>query len=154
VEGRKYLSTGLTPLNDAERQNISRLQNDIERELTPLDGDDRLKTSMLAQMMISLAGGNTDELEARSKQAVYAAALEEIPAWAVREALRQWYRGQVKTLKIKADEYRWPPAPGVLAIICRGILQPYHDAIEKLNDVLTAKPLDETMKELHQRGAA
>lgn len=154
VEGKRYLSTGLEPLTDTERALITQQIGDIDRELHPLDGDDEKKTAMLAEMMIALAGGATDRVAVMSKQAAYRIALDGIPAWALRDALHQWYRGSVKALKVSSAEYQWPPAPGVLAIICRSLLQPYQDAIETMNSVLEAKPLDETIKLLHQKGAA
>lgn len=153
VEGKKYLSSGLDPLTDSERQMIEHQRSDIEGELALIDGDDERKITLLAKMLMTLAGGATDAMTVRAKQEAYSIALIDTPAWVVEQAIAQWYGGKVRALKISSSEYQWPPAPGVLAIICRSILQPYHDAIAKIDDVLTAKPLDEILKQLH-RGAA
>ena len=133
---------------------ISHLIADIDGEIQVRSGDGERKVALIAEMFMALAGGATDAMTIRAKHTAYSVGLEEIPAWVLKEALDQWYGAKVKALAVKSDEYRWPPAPGVLAIICRSILQPYRDALDDLNTVLTVKPLDETLKLLHQRGAA
>lgn len=153
VEGRKYLSSGLMPLTMDERAIITRQRLDIEDEIQPRDGDDKRKITLLAEMMMALAGGAIDASTVQTRQFAYSVGLRDVPAWVLREALDQWYGGRVTQVDVTPQDYKWPPSPGVLAIICRSILQPYHDAVEKLNLILTVKPLDDTLKELH-RGAA
>lgn len=70
---------------------------------------------IVTKMLLALASQRTSETGAEAKGEAYMAALEDLPAWAVDEAVRGWYRGTSKVLDVKQPhDFRWAPAPAVL----------------------------------------
>lgn len=64
----------------------------------------------ISKMMLTLPGREAGDLAAEAKSEAYMAALDDVPCWAVQEAMRKWYRGEYGS---KYD-YRWQPAPATL----------------------------------------
>ena len=60
----------------------------------------------VSKMLMTLAGRDAGGMAGEARGEAYMAALEDIPYWAVEEAIRHWYRGECG-----AHDYRWPPDP-------------------------------------------
>lgn len=70
---------------------------------------------IVTKMLLALAAPRTSETGAEAKGEAYMAALEDIPSWAVQEAVRGWYRGSSLVLDAKMPhDFRWSPAPAIL----------------------------------------
>lgn len=68
----------------------------------------------LVSMTAALAGPAVDPgASGIAKQHAYEVALEDVPYWAIVEAVRGWYRGAYGD----KHDYRWAPAPAILRSI-------------------------------------
>jgi hypothetical protein len=67
------------------------------------------------------------------------AALEDVPNWAVQEAMRKWHRAEYGP----KHDYKWQPAPATLREL--SMIETYRvmGIRRKLNDLLLAEPLIE-----------
>jgi hypothetical protein len=71
--------------------------------------------AVLTKMMLVLPGQRTSELGAEATGEAYMESLDDIPTWAVAEAIRNWNRGQSVELNPRQPhDFRWRPAPAVL----------------------------------------
>ena len=73
----------------------------------------------------------------------YQFSLGDIPAWAVDEAIKNWYTGKVKD--IPEGEFKWCPSPAVLLRASRDILEVYTETAGKIRRLMDAKPLEELL---------
>ncbi len=64
----------------------------------------------VSKMIMALGGKKLSDLTGEAKGEAYMAALNDVPCWAVEEALRKWYRGEFD----KEYDYSFPPAPAIL----------------------------------------
>lgn len=79
---------------------------------TPRNDADSLKATALIVMRLlkSTAGRALDDLSADALVDSYLDSLDDIPSWAVKEAVRKWNRGECGD----GHDYQWRPAPAVL----------------------------------------
>lgn len=93
----------------------------------------------VTKMTLVLPSKETGDLAGEAKGEAYMAALEDVPSWAVQEAMRKWHRAEYGT---KYD-YKWQPAPAVLRELA--MLETYRvmGIRRKLRDLLAAEPLME-----------
>jgi hypothetical protein len=109
--------------------------------MTPYE-DDRhgeLTLMTVTKMSLVLASREAGDLAGEAKGEAYMAALEDVPSWAVQEAMRKWYRGEYGA---KYD-YKWQPAPATLRELA--MLETYRvmGVRRKLQELLSAEPLIE-----------
>lgn len=98
-----------------------------------------LTLTTVSKMTMVLPSREAGELAAEAKGEAYMAALEDVPSWAVQEAMRRWHR---KECGPKYD-YVWQPGPSTLREV--SMLEAYRVmAVRRsLTEVLNAEPLIE-----------
>jgi hypothetical protein len=106
--------------------------------------EDEQKQTILTKLFLAKPSSPMTEMGAASRAESYMMALEDIPAWAVDEAIKKWHRGEISN--VSEDDLKWAPDSAVLRRIAVGMLAPYHDAIVEIERVLLAKPLEEVLK--------
>jgi hypothetical protein len=81
-------------------------------EMTPGHNQQHSAVTLTAvsKMIMALGGRKFGDLTGEAKGEAYMAALDDVPCWAVEEALRKWYRGEFN----KEYDYSFPPAPAIL----------------------------------------
>lgn len=72
-------------------------------------GADQAMLVLISRMLMTLPG-KRHEIDAEAKAEAYAAAVEDVPIWAVEQAIRGWYRGAYGP----SHDYEWAPAPATL----------------------------------------
>jgi hypothetical protein len=139
-------------LSGAEREEIERHLQELDALLgpTPLDDPDveGLMLLDLTKMVLSMpsAGQNPASSEARGE--AYLEALEDLPLWAVRAAIRRWRRGDAgKSERGEPYDYRWLPAPAELRRIANLELWRVKDRASQLRRLLRAEPAIEFSEE-------
>lgn len=139
---RKYLSGGLT-LSTDERARISakvaELQAISEADDSPENKKARLGLVASMLMAYPMAGGS--EESGRARAGAYLAALDDVPPWAIAEAIRRWHRGEGGN----GANYRFAPAPAELRFAAMQILQPAKQTIQHLNSILNALTIERAM---------
>lgn len=133
----KYLADGLR-LTDDDRGQAAALIRELEAALEPGDS-----SGIVAKMLLAypVAGASFEAGKARG--GAYAGALDDVPAWAVRAAIRAWNRGEASG----DHDYRWAPAPAVLRDLALVVVKPLRDVLRDLRDLLAAKPLPALLEE-------
>jgi hypothetical protein len=107
-DDREYLSSRL-----AQITTIITASN-----LTPIECS-KARLSLLTKMLLaSPVPGNSADETAEARSDMYDDAIEDIPPWALRAAIRRWNRGEVPDLKMGALNFNFAPAPAVLRAIC------------------------------------
>ena len=66
----------------------------------------------------------------------YLDAIEDLPAWAVRETIRKWNRGESVPLDRKPHDFSWRPEPATLARLTRIEVGSVKWAVKQLNRLL------------------
>lgn len=147
---RKYLSGGLTLTADVRARIGARLA-EMRAVAEADDGQENRKSrlALIASMLMAypMAGGSEETGKARAQ--AYLAALDDVPPWAIADAIKRWHKGQFSG----EHNYRFAPAPAELREGCMHILQPAKQTIAHLEDVLAASTIDEAMDPA-QRAAA
>lgn len=107
--------------------------------MTPEQSQEHAETTMLAvsKMMLVLAGKESGDFVGEAKGEAYMDALEDVPSWAVREAMRKWHRGECGP----RHDYRWQPGPSVLRDLAMIEVYRVMATKRKLSDLLVAEPL-------------
>ncbi len=95
--------------------------------------------TIVVKMMQALPGAKSTEDSAEAKAEAYMAALDDIPPWAVREAVRKWYRAECGP----KFNYSWAPGPGDLRTISRIEEARVRHRVDSLNKIAFAVPLVE-----------
>lgn len=99
---------------------------------------------ILTKMQLALPGQRTSETGAEAKGEAYMAAVEDLPAWAVQEAMRGWYRGTSTQLHPKEPhDFRWAPAPATLRRLAQIEAHKVTGRAIALGKLLDAEPLRE-----------
>jgi hypothetical protein len=109
--------------------------------MTPYE-DERhgeLTLTTVTKMTMVLPSREAGDLAAEAKGEAYMAALEDIPSWAVQEAMRRWYRSECGD----KHDYRWQPAPATLREV--SMIEVYRAMAvrRRLTDLINAEPMIE-----------
>lgn len=140
------LPAGLV-LNDEQKmlveQHISALDSALA--MTPYEGAEYGQQTMVtvSKMMVVLPSREAGDLAAEAKGEAYMAALEDIPSWAVQEAMRRWYRGECGA----NHDYKWQPGPSTLREISMPVVWGVKATQRKLRELVAAVPLIEYSEE-------
>jgi hypothetical protein len=96
---------------------------------------------LVANMLLAypVAGGSVES--GRARAIAYLAALDDVPPWAIAEAIRRWHRGECG----HGYNYRWAPAPAELRELSIEHLRPAKEFITHLEAVLGALSLERAM---------
>lgn len=108
-------------------------------EMTPYEDECHGEQTMVAvtKMMLVLPSRESGELVGQAKGEAYMAALEDIPSWAVQEAMRKWYRAECGD---KID-YKWQPGPATLREVAMMEVYRVMGTRRRLREILAAEPL-------------
>jgi len=143
MPARKYLSGGLTLTAD-ERMRIEAKVRDLRMVMESDDGQDNQKArlALIANMLMAypMAGGS--EESGRARATAYLAALDDVPPWAIADAVRRWHRGEGGG---RDANYRFAPAPAELRYSAKQILQPGLQTVAHLQDILGALTIERAM---------
>jgi hypothetical protein len=98
-----------------------------------------LTMTTVTKMTLVLPSREAGDLAGEARGEAYMAALEDVPSWAVQEAMRKWYRAECGS----KHDYKWQPAPATLRELA--MIETYRvmGTRRKLNDLLIAEPLIE-----------
>jgi hypothetical protein len=96
-----------------------------------------LTMTTVTKMTLVLPGREAGELAGVARGEAYMAALEDIPSWAVQEAMRKWHRAEHGP----KHDYKWQPAPATLRELALLEVWRVKGTVRKLNDLLLAEPL-------------
>lgn len=140
-----YLSEGLTPLSESEIVAARQRLADIEAIVEPAndDAEDAQKLSMLTELFISKPSAAMTATGAAVRGRSYMMALDDLPAWAIADAIKRWHRGEVDG--IPREDLKWAPDTWALRQIASSLLEPYRAADQTIRALLQARPLAETI---------
>lgn len=94
-------------------------------------------TVAVSKMTMVLAGKEAGEFASEAKGEAFMDALEDVPSWAVQEALRKWHRGEYGA----KHDYRWQPAPATLRDLALTEVYRVKGVRRRLNELALAEPL-------------
>jgi hypothetical protein len=126
-------------LTDDWRKVAEKIVGEIEGELHPAPAavERGRKFKHVSKMLMVAPSADRSEESTVAKVSAYIDdALNDVPAWAVGEAVRRWHRAECGA----EFTYTFAPAPGVLRTIALRELEPAKLALRKLNLVLSAAP--------------
>lgn len=102
----------------------------------------------VTKLLLTLPGMRTSEQGAESKGEAYMAALDDVPSWAVAEAVRGWYRGshpaRIVNGKSVAYDFRWAPAPAELRTLSVHAATKFEIRAREAERLLDIVPFDPT----------
>jgi hypothetical protein len=138
----KYLPAGLTLTTD--ERTIAEQKRDQIAEMLNASSDGVGRRGIVAELLMSYPLA-IDKSAGRASGAArgdaYEAALNDVPAWALRAAVTRWHRGEAGS----DHNYAFAPAPAILRSACLQILKFPQDTLRDLNDLLNAKPLSDVL---------
>lgn len=140
---RKYLAGGLK-LTDEQRAGISEKIADLEvfaRVSQPREHREST-LGLIGKMLLAypMAGSSAEAGKARGE--AYLDALDDVPAWAINEAIRRWHRGEGGG---QGCNYRFAPAPAELRFAAMQLLQPAKQTLAHLVALLSAPSIERAM---------
>jgi hypothetical protein len=125
------------------RARITAILADMHTIAEADDGQENRKSrlALIASMLMAYptAGGSEESGKARAQ--AYLVSLDDVPPWAIAEAIKRWHKGQFSG----QHNYRFAPAPAELREGCMSVLQPAQQTIAHLEDVLRASSLEDAM---------
>jgi hypothetical protein len=135
-------------LTGVEREELMRHASDLRAlcRQTP-ENNPRAEAEMLellAKMMWVLPSMTQNEFSAEARGEALMESLSDIPTWAVRAAIRGFYRGNAGR-KPNGEEYdyHWCPAPAELRRISWNMMFQVRRRADELQELLDAEPLVE-----------
>jgi hypothetical protein len=94
----------------------------------------------LSKLIAVLAGERRSELADEARSEIYLDALDDIPCWAVEEAVRKWFRHDCgNDERGKPYDYKWAPDPGTLLRVAFAVKYEMEARIQKVQSVLDAR---------------
>lgn len=135
-----------------QRARISAKMREIE-QFTAVRQDRETREATLGLvgkmlMAYPMAGSSAEAGAARGE--AYLISLDDVPPWAIAEAIRRWHKGQCG-----ADHnYRFAPAPAELRECAISLLRPAIQTLQHLELVLGALTLEEAMDPATQPAAS
>jgi len=102
--------------------------------------NDQAISVIIAKLLIKPRGSKLDETSSDALAEDYLDAVEDLPAWSVRNALRKWNRGESAKFDGKRHEFDWRPAPATLRRLAQMELAPIKAEMVQLEKLLIAVP--------------
>lgn len=135
-------------MNERERAEIERhvagLDDLCSQSPANADGYEAITLLALTKMMLTLPSVQQNEAAAEAAGEAYQAALDDVPHWAAKSAIRRWYRGDCGLNEAgRPYDYRWRPAPADLRRIALAEKWRVKSRAETLRRLLAAEPLVE-----------
>lgn len=100
-------------------------------------------TIAVSKMTMVLAGRESGEFAAEAKGEAYMDALEDVPCWAVKEALRKWNRSECGA----KHDYKWQPVPSTLRELAMVEVYRVMAIRRRLGELLVAESIIEFTEE-------
>jgi hypothetical protein len=147
-------------LSEGERDEVDRHIGVLDGACGPIPADDpETEGAMLidlTKLMLVLPAAKQNEASAEARGEAYLAALDDVPIWALRSAIRRWYRGDAGVNERgEPFDYHWCPAPAELRKITMLELWRVKGRAAVLRKLLRAEPLiefsDEHCRVMRQR---
>lgn len=109
--------------------------------LTPAEDMRQAESTMttVTKMTLVLPSREVGDLASEARGEAFMAALEDVPSWAVQEAMRKWYRAECGD----KHDYKWQPAPATLRELAMREVYMVMGTRRKLKNLLDAEPLIE-----------
>lgn len=147
----KFREVATLPANliptSAERADIERYLAGLRTLLAQIPRvDARWGQEMLVHIgkMLCLKPPRANEIGIEIIAEAYLEALDDVPAWAVRDAVRRWNSGRCGlNPRGEAFDYRWPPSPAELRRIALDVVWPLSRQHADLQRLLNAEQLEE-----------
>lgn len=98
------------------------------------------KLGLIAEMLLAYPGAGATPESSKARGAAYLYALEDLPPWAVQQAIRLWHRGECGE-----RNYNWAPAPAILRDVALQQIEPIQKVIAECERTLSAIPFEEAM---------
>jgi len=139
---RTYLSGQLT-LTDEERFCIRRKIAELRAASEADDGTENRKArlGLVANLLLAFPITNGTSEAGRARAEAYLSALDDIPPWAITQAIKRWHRGECG----HGYDYRWAPAPAELRELSMERLRPVKEIIAHFEAVLGALSIERAM---------
>jgi hypothetical protein len=102
--------------------------------------NDQAHAVIIANLLMPGRGSKLDEASSDARAEDYLDAIEDLPAWSVREAMRKWNRAESAKLAGKPHDFEWRPAPATLRRLAQIELIPIKARIVQLEKLLNAVP--------------
>jgi len=133
-------------LTESERKVAITALNDLNAITTACDDEveDADKLTLLTKLFLAKPSAAMTGFGTAARGESYMIALEGLPVWAIEDAIKRWYRGDVSGTP--QEDFKWAPDSAVLRRIANDVMQPYRDRAKDVQRVLDAKPLDEVYK--------
>lgn len=113
-----------------------------------IDFETRTATAV-AKLLLVLSGERKSELAEQARSEVYLDVLEDVPYWAVDEAVRRWFRHECGLDELdRPYDYKWAPDPGALRRIARDVFFEFKARITQMQLILNAREYVDCSKEL------
>jgi hypothetical protein len=109
--------------------------------------NDQAHVAMIAHLLMKGGGQKLDKEAADALTEDYLDAIGDLPAWAVREALRKWNRGESVKLDGKPHDFNWRPTPPTLRRLAQYEMTPIKARKLQFEKLLDAVPLLEFSEE-------
>ena len=130
-------------MTDDERSCIRRKIAELRAASEADDGAENRKArlGLVANLLLASPIANGTQEAGRARAEAYLVALDDIPPWAIAEAIKRWHRGECGY----GYNYRWAPAPAELRELSIERLRPAKETIARLEAVLGALSLERAM---------
>lgn len=112
--------------------------------------NDQAQAAMIAHLLMKGGGQKLDKDAADVLSEDYLEAIEDLPAWTVREALRKWNRAESVKLDGKLHDFNWRPTPPTLRRLAQHEMVALKTRKMQLENLLAAVPLIEFSEEHRQ----
>jgi hypothetical protein len=109
--------------------------------------NDQAHVAMIAHLLMKGGGQKLHKEAADALTGDYLDAIGDLPAWAVREALRKWNRGESVTLDGKLHDFNWRPTPPTLRRLAQYEMTAIKARKLRLEKLIDAVPLIEFSEE-------
>jgi hypothetical protein len=143
-------------LNSSEREFVEQRVADRASWLDvgqPITIDGRTLTNyqavnvIIAKLLVKSRGSKLDETSSDALAEDYLDAIEDLPAWSVRNALRKWNRAESAKFDGNPHNFDWRPTPATLRRLAEIELGPIRAEMVQLKKLLIAVPRFEYSEE-------
>lgn len=108
--------------------------------------------AMITALLLKGSGAKLDKISSDALTEDYLDAIEDLPAWSVREAVRKWNRREsLQSDPKKPHDFGWRPTPPTLRWLALCELIPVQNRIRRLKCLLAAVPMVEFTEEHRKR---
>lgn len=124
----------------AQRQAIATRIDELEDAQRP--GPVERTVAIIGEIIAEHATGRMDEMVAGVKTDAFLDALEDLPAWAIREAVRRWRRGEVDG--VDPQDFKFAPKPQQLrraAMLMVNVARGQAVRLQRILDAEAEKPV-------------